>query len=606
MQLLEYIQNVMSYEFIVVLASAIIANQISKLTQNKRIRAVLFFGVYFASVVFGILCFAIWQTISRHSNFFHVFIGYLFYFITKYLISIVIVPLITELIDLDRVNTGIRWVVILFSVLVLIIAPYIFPVRNYDKNVSKLELGGMVFTKKFYDINNFRKYAENGYGTEANGQMDTPDDYSDEEEPTKEIEDMDFTEAVDAMLYYYHTQDYELSEDCMNRAYGLYNNGRDNGDSFYIGLMFWYKGDYEDDGESFYRAGEIFEEIGESYNAAVSYKPAYKYGYCNSSYALEQYLECIRQDVHVEDSIDSYMYFYNQEGPEMPFFNDYIDLLPDNLRVQMVGVTSHIENMGDDDLALIDRFISTEAYNNCPKLILVKTYYDMTNESWFSLDKIDRLFSKHEEFFDPEDKINYAWMLYLEGKKEKALDVLNRIYDGKDSHIEKTLLKSVLLLEGTDGIPADDAKYYYYELLYDTDFSTRYDNESVLKYNIVKAYLANKIGFKTDSDEINQAFVSGDYQNCVSLCDDMISHGHSSKNILMLKADALLHLIEDAPEEEKEELFQKAEETVLELKGTVSVDYVDTMKLLRDLYRQMPDRETEFVEADEILRVVVK
>ena len=59
-----------------------------------------------------------------------------------------IVPLITELIDLDRVNVGIRWVVILFSVLVLIIAPYIFPVRNYDKNVSKLELGGMVFTKK--------------------------------------------------------------------------------------------------------------------------------------------------------------------------------------------------------------------------------------------------------------------------------------------------------------------------------------------------------------------------------------------------------------------------------------------------------------------------
>ena len=124
------------------------ASQISKLTQSKRMRVICFIGVYFASVVFGILCFAIWQTISRHSNFFHVFIGYLFFFITKYLISIVIVPLITELIDLDRVNVGIRWVVILFSVLVLIIAPYIFPVRNYDKNVSKLELGGMVFTKK--------------------------------------------------------------------------------------------------------------------------------------------------------------------------------------------------------------------------------------------------------------------------------------------------------------------------------------------------------------------------------------------------------------------------------------------------------------------------
>ena len=92
MQLLEYIQNVMSHELIVVLASALIANQISKLTQSKRMRVICFIGVYFASVVFGILCFAIWQTISRHSNFFHVFIGYLFFFITKYLISIVIVP----------------------------------------------------------------------------------------------------------------------------------------------------------------------------------------------------------------------------------------------------------------------------------------------------------------------------------------------------------------------------------------------------------------------------------------------------------------------------------------------------------------------------------
>lgn len=55
MQLLEYIQNVMSYELIVVLASALIANQISKLTQSKRMRVICFIGVYFASVVFGSL-----------------------------------------------------------------------------------------------------------------------------------------------------------------------------------------------------------------------------------------------------------------------------------------------------------------------------------------------------------------------------------------------------------------------------------------------------------------------------------------------------------------------------------------------------------------------
>lgn len=578
--------DVMNYEFLIILISSLVATQIPSARSGiKEFSKYLLKYVCF--LIIGIIAFSVCQWLRLKSNPAGVFKSFGLAFIKNYWISLIAVPVVVELLDAKKVAGWLSGIIIALGVLFLCFAPYFIPINL--PSTSKLDLDGMIYTRKFYDVQNFRQYVVNGYiphlekGYNSEEKTDNP--------PTKDVEKMTFKEAVDAMLYYNNRDRYKAKE-CMYHAYGLYIVGQDNGVDDDIGMMYWYKGSYEDSGEDYYTAGETFARAGNTYNAVVSFMPAYDHGYCDSDLPVEYLLKSIREGTNIENCVDYFLELFNAEGTKMPHFDEFIVLLPNNLRVQMVGLNAH--EITGEDMKVVKSFQSDGQYKNCPKLMIAEGYYNVANGMWYNTPtkELQEILETHEEFFCPEDKINLGWLFFLKGEVDMAMTVIDGL-----SYTEADLLKTAIYLQGTD---VRNIKDVYYDLAFDIEFKSWYDDSSILKYDLLKAHLANAIGYRTESDDINDAYVSGNYKQVLDLCNKSIERGHDNTSILILKADALIHMIEN----DEDELYEETEKTIKQVTDTLGTDYMNAMSRLRNLYMMMPDRETEFSDVDKILRLL--
>lgn len=598
------------YEILIVLASSLLAEELISLIQEERRwkKFLLYLCGYIVSIAVGVAGYAFCRRIQVGSDFGQTFIRFGFNMLAKYIISIFLVPFWINLFKImtdDKMSVGGRYLIIGLSLLTLIAAPYVAPPSASQDDCY--DFNEMIYVRKFYDISNFRERTNKGYVETPPTEQSGSTANSTRTPPSKNIEEMNFREAIEAMLYYDKLPDIDLARKCNDRAYYLYTSGQGNDVPNDIGMMWWYKGSYEDNGEYFYNAGLIFEEAGNHFNAAVSFGPAYRCGCCDSARPLSHYYEAAAAGEKTDAAIDFLFEVYNDEGEKTPYLAEFVLLFPNNLRVQVLNITNHIDKIGTEDLAIIDGFSSKAEYKDCPKLINLKNYYYYKNGITFLIDT-GRLEKIDAKYFDPEDIINTAWFFYLKGDSKKAFDFLNTTLPEDEawgSYFEYNIITSAIFLKEDGIVDEYDAKWNYMDMNNsEANFAAFYNADDTLKYEVLKAYLGKKIGYRTATDEINQAFAKKDYQFVINLCDASIESGHSDRSILLLKADAQTKLADQSNGDQRTYWLTESEKTLLMMKDNVSEDYRDALTELRKLYLVMPDRELEFQQVDDMLRVV--
>ena len=107
------------------------------------------------------------------------------------------------------------------------------------------------FVTKFYDAKDFWDI----YGYVVPEDESNQNNFENEPLPSGETENMSFDELMEAAQICRY-RDEELLKTYLDKAYELYQNGQYE-DNFYVGLMWYYKGEFEESADFYCKGGEV-------------------------------------------------------------------------------------------------------------------------------------------------------------------------------------------------------------------------------------------------------------------------------------------------------------------------------------------------------------
>lgn len=414
----------------------------------------------------------------------------------------------------------------------------------------------------------------------------------------------------------------------VDAAYALYEQGERGTDSFYLGLMWFYKGYFEDSAEYYYRAGQIYEDDSSYNNAALCYIDAYEVE------PTELYIErALYSTLHSEDGLPSNYHrlllsLQSTHSGDIPYLVDLCNKYPDDYITQIVGMTRMVMEGNTDYQSILNRF----SVEQSPKLLILNHYLRASEYLSPTYIEVEELYNSEPDLFDVEDKINYAWMLYSDKQYGKAYSVAADAAVGDFDSMEVTmpaegyLLAAEIYLQDPDvGIDADNL----YERLSEIsgDIGAWQDDESNLRMNMVLVLLAGKTGHTVDfSSLISNAkelfdgrelsivqeillaridYEDGNYLECANRCRKYLETypseimDLSTRELLFLKTDALIELTKEN-EELREESLKEAAEDMNKIRYSVEDDYIDSLRRLSDIYTYQGNTE-ELTKVNAIL-----
>ena len=543
----------------------------------------------------------------------------------------------------NRVFTFIKWGIVLISIAVLVVSPRLY---KYEWNSEKKnkDIKYIYITK--LDANSFVRNARDGYD-EKELQYDDSDTKNPTSPPSqpewinKDISDMSFNELLDAAIYYNNPNDndsYKKGKKCIKRAY---NKCKDNLASYNqhdIGMMWYYKGCYDDDGKCFYNAGEAFESVDALWNAALSYIRAYNdYNYSEPDKALLNFKKFLGENLikktlldhkieyyrknnlkislsneekslinGCENSIVSFLSVFDEIGLRTPYLSEFTQMMPNDLCVQIVNINSHIldGSFGEEDIKIIRSFLKQGKYKNCPKLLLAEAYYNTLNQYNTDLDKICDLFENHFEYFEPEDIINLAGLLYEHGEYDKAGEVAKHTNMG-----ETNLLQAMVYLtkKGSDDFVMNYfVTFYPFIKNYRDEFERHYGSKLTYQYDLNTAYIYSEMELAGEgTKDVKALYNAGLYDKCLKICNDILKGDSANNDLKFIKADVLVKIADNLDEGFQKELYYDEAEDILDLimKETKS-DYIKSINGLYELYKKLNIQDIKLREYSNILEVI--
>ena len=555
------------------------------------------------------------------------------------MIAIPIVVTVARLAD-HRWSQRVRLSVIAFLVFVLALSPLLVTHSSHHTELEPLLLSEFrrmpyPFVTRFYDPDGLAGYVKKGYvgggdGGETNGGQDGQDELPDI--PTEDPKDMDFLPLMSAARTCAQLGETERQRIYVDAAYALYEKDRavdETGNPAWheIGLMWFYKGSLDDNAEYYDRAGDVYESIEDFGNAVICYIPAYTLN--PNDLLADKAIGAFMRD-NPEDVSNQYADFIVQlqarHASSIPYMDEMRQRYPNNLAIQLVAIMRDIQEdrFTQDDVENVRRFAEDQKYFWCPKLAIIEAYWGIENGA--DCEEIYERYLNYEWIFEPEDKVNLAWMLYMNGEYGKAYSVIASATENRNG--DNWLIPDAYFLAAElcmqDSMLNIDGSRLMEHMRREGDLSW-YDENSRIRLNVVGVLLTNRLGKSVDYGSLADSLTSmfdgttfsermilatadyecGNYQSCVMRCREMQASGIPEGNahrLLFLKADALMAFANEVDDQqERMKLLQEAETDMNAVRAAVEDDYIECLKKLSNIYDYMGDRQDDKIKIDDIL-----
>lgn len=560
----------------------------------------------------------------------------------KYKHELIVLPIVVTVAKrMDRrCSQRIRLLVIVFLIFALALSPLLVTHPSHHTALEPLllsEFKGMPypFVTRFYDPDGLARFVAEGYvggddGDEPNGDGEGRDELL--ELPTEDPRDMDFLSLMRAARICSQLGETDRQRIYVDAAYALYEKDRavdEAGNPAWgeIGRMWFYKGSLDDNPEFYYRAGDVYESVEDYGNAVICYIPAYL-GNPNDAYAEKAISAFIRDNPdNVSRQIDDFVILLQaRHAGSIPYMDEMRQRYPDDMAIQLVMIMRDIQegHFAQDDVETARRFAADPKYFWCPKLAIIEAYWGI--EDGVDCEGIYDRYMNYEWIFEPEDRANLAWMLYMSGEYGKAYSVIASATVNRDG--DNGIIPDVYYLAAElcmqDSMLHIDESWLMEHMRRETDLSW-YDENSRIRMNVVGVLLANRLGKSADygflGDSLGSLFDGatfsermilatadyecGNYRSCVMRCREMQSSDipeESTHRLLFLKADALMAYANEVDDRQaRMELLQEAETDMNAVREAVEDDYIECLKKLSNIYDNMGDRQDDKIIIDDIL-----
>lgn len=556
--------------------------------------------------------------------------------------DMVLVPIVVtaaRFID-DHLHQGVRLFIVVILIFALALPPLLVTHSSHHTGLEPLLLSEFKrmpypFVTRFYDPKGLAGFVKNGYargddGGEANSGQDEQDELPDI--PMEDPEGMDFLPLMRAARICAQLGETERQRIYVDAAYALYEKDRavdEAGNHAWheIGLMWFYKGSLDDSAEFYARAGDVYESIEDYGNAVICYIPAYTLDPIDlfADKAIGAFIRDNPEDVSNQYA-DFFVQLQAWHTSRIPYMDEMRQRYPNNLAIQLVAIMRDIQegSFTREDLEIARRFAADQKYSWCPKLTIIEAYWGI--EDGVDCEEIYDRYLNYEWIFEPEDKINLAWMLYMNGEYGKAYSVIASATEKRDE--DNWLVPDAYFLAAElcmqDSMFDIDGSRLVEQIRGEGDLSW-YDENSRIRLNVAGVLLTNRFGVSVDYGSLADSLTSmfdgatfsermilatadyecGHYQSCVMRCREMQASGIPEGNahrLLFLKADALMAYANEVDErQERMELLQEAETDMNTVRAAVEDDYIECLKRLSNIYDYMGDRQDDKIKIEDIL-----
>ncbi len=563
-------------------------------------------------------------------------------------ISLVIIPFIVFLLSGTIRNKVARWVkafVLLFLIALTIIAPILTTYKLSRTGIESILLTQFqempyLFVTKIYAPEHYWKFCADGYGNSEQPTSENNNSGRVEEQTPEPVDETNFEKLMDAVSYFINT-DKEKARDYLNKAYEIYESVKEeNLDGYHVGIMWLYMGFFDEEAGYYYNAGRVFEKNEQRVNAIMSYDYAYgldrKPSYVEKALNME-YASIEGQINQSEISYLASILLKAQESytSEIPHLDAFLQRFPDNLAIQTVGILSHISDgsIGEKDREIVQSFLDNDRYELCPKLLLIAAYYSLLENRTVSASELYDCYQEHSDYFEPEDIINLAWLLYMDGQTTKAYKLAVVGYSGAGIayKVDAAMpLLAELYLKSPEVFVNVDSRQLVSDISSSSEDLSKWCSESDnLRFSIITLLLLNKAGYEIDGIDIaskcRQLFTddtyagaminahldyeNGEYQSCRKACDVLLrSEGLDEKEqntVRFLKTDALMELAKSEKDDElRLGLYQEAKKEMVMVQSNAGEDYLESLRRLKPIYRELgPNYYDDEKKANDILQI---
>jgi len=432
---------------------------------------------------------------------------------------------------------------------------------------------------------------------------------------------------VNNCVYYRDIEDDENAAYWIERAYEFYLAG---GSSYQnaVGRMWFYKGCYEDS-DYYLKAAETFIDNGEYYNAALSYDVLYdenaKADY--SHLALDYYIKAVSDDDSSTKSISKFKDIICAVGltDTMVYVRGMQALAPEDAFLCALVLNDNYatgKNTHSDE-ELTETILANVEYAYCPKLMILRALYNQ-GELPAECADIYELYTTHVDFFEPEDQINLAWMLYQSEEYVKAYQIAVGMFDSTEQKEHSVLLRAESFLQNEVALSETDKEVLYRDVTEAIDAGTA-STESLQRLRLVQCILAGKLGLDPNFTNLSEICTSlfgeqsvtgmyivasldcreGKYDESIAMCNKILDQieapNYFYNSVLFLKADALMSRAKNAYQEERQTQYEEAERILNTVRENIGNDYITCLQKLNELYKVMDNRDQELQEIADIL-----
>ena len=591
------------------------------------------FVIYVVISVAIVAFYALVRSIHGISSFLIIFENLIGYYIKKHAIEFFFVPIfayaLTQLMHINRrkkiaISIAISVLLIFSPIVIQFDAPNRFPMES--EILTELRSINIPYEGRLVNIAHFREKTDDGYWIEERLEPEpdggeSADEYFFEENPST------LTEYVNNCAYYFNNEDGENAAYWIEKAYEFYLAGGSASQNA-IGRMWFYKGYYEDL-DYYLKAAETFINDDEYYNAALSYLALYEEN-PKSDY-LYPILECYIQAVSFDDSsIQSQRRFKDivcnvELNDMMTYVKEMHDRIPEDVFLSALLLNDNYvsgKNTYSDE-ELVNNILAKEKYAHCPKLMILHALYNQ-GELPAECADIYELYLSHGEFFEPEDQVNLAWMLYKTEEYVKAYQIAVGMFDSTGEKEHSVLLRAESFLQNEVALSETDKETLYRDVSEVIDAGTA-STESLQRLRLVQCILAGKLGLDPNFTNLSEICTSlfgeqsvtgmyivaslncreGMYDETIAMCNKILNQieapNYFYNSVLFLKADALMNCAKNSSRDERQPLYEEAEHILNTVRENIGNDYITCLQKLNELYKVMDNRDQELQEIADIL-----
>lgn len=648
--------SISSVRFLSLLITAVIANvfgsAIEEIVNTKNEKddksaglatLIIFKRILFSVCIYILLClitttvYAFVKSSHYSVSFFATWANLFTYYIWANLIEFLIIPLVMSIITmLIGIRTAkIKLIISAVLSCVLVLSPLFV---NYS-NSNDLPMGKEIMTElrsipfpyegRIFDIEHFKESTDAGYRVGEN-QSPTPEpsDNSGQDSDQYEFEftayPVSLTQYINNVVYFERQPDPATAKEWLQSAYAFFLAGGSSNENA-IGRLWFYKGRFEDP-DYFLSAAAIFKSINENYSVALSYGELFENS-SDISYAQEA-MEYYVRAVSEGDNVTSSLFFFKKlivstydQGVVNSYIHRICNYAQDDAFLNALDINASLSGgyHRNSDIERLNHLLSNAKFKNCPKLLVMQHFYNLKDGIVGASSNLYQLYEKYPSFFETEDRINLAWILYDDGEYVKAYELLL----GESENCNKDallLLKAEAYLQNEKNLSEIDEEMLYQDISTAID-EAQEDSVTTKRLRLSQCVLAGKIGIDPNYSGLSDiclelfggtsptglfvvaslSFQDGHYADSIDLCDEIARQidtpNYFYNKVQFLKVDAILQFAKSLDPEERQKYYNNALEILAGIEKDVGNDYIKSLEKSIELYKHMEGKDAELQDA---------